>query len=245
MKKLILTSLCVLFFAGTALADWNPGDSYKMHYPQLPDPTGWDVQANDPELADDWLCTGTGPVSDIHIWYSVFGDEYSAILQGGVVRIYSDSPDPDDDGPLFSHPDKKLWEWVFSIDDPRVSSRLYGTGDQGWYNPRNEEVYANNHDNIYQLNIVDIPDPFEQKEGEVYWLALQLNATFAMGWKTSLDHWNDDAVWSNGTIGGPWNELCDPYTGQSLDMAFVITPEPATVALLGLGALSLIRKKRA
>jgi hypothetical protein len=242
MKRLIATTcLCVLLVACTALADWMPGDPYKMHFPQLPDPYGWDVRANEPELADDWLCTQTGPVLDIHIWYSIFGDYDQAELQGGIVRIYSDSPDPDGEGELFSHPNEKLWEYPFGAQELIFA----GEGKQGWYDPRTQEVYPDNHYLYYQLNLVDIPEPFIQKEGEVYWLALQLNTNFTMGWKTSLDHWNDDAVWSNGTIGGPWQELRDPLTGRSLDMAFVITPEPATVALLGLGALSLIRKKRA
>ena len=42
----------------------------------------------------------------------------------------------------------------------------------------------------------------------------------AVGWKTSLEHFRDDAVW-----GGPdnWNPLFDPITGETLDLAFVIT----------------------
>jgi hypothetical protein len=61
------------------------------------------------------------------------------------------------------------------------------------------------------------------------------------GWKTSLDHWNDDAVWSvPGTI---WQELRDPATGESLDLAFVITPEPATLSALLLGILALCRRR--
>jgi hypothetical protein len=64
-----------------------------------------------------------------------------------------------------------------------------------------------------------------------------------VGWKTSWMHWNDDAVWR--LVGGmPWYELTDPITGESLDMAFVITPEPTTMALLGLGAMALMRRKR-
>jgi hypothetical protein len=244
MKRLILTTcLCVLFFAGTTSAHWNPGEPNK--WVQLPDPYGWDVRANEPELADDWLCTSTGPVSDIHIWYSIFSDYSLAELQGGVVRIYANNPD----GPGgFSQPDGKAqWEWYFSITDSRVSSRWYGEGEQGWFDPRgqeDEDYYLDNHINYYQLNLVDVPDPFEQKEGETYWLALQLNTNWTMGWKTSSDHWGDDAVYSDGIIGGPWQELLDPLTGRSLDMAFVITPEPATICLLGLGTLILLRRKR-
>src|SRR5262245_12758426 len=66
-------------------ADWNQGDPFKMHYPQLPEltSTGLDVLATaqgpgsaSPSkiLADDWLCTFTGPVSDIHIWGSWLND---------------------------------------------------------------------------------------------------------------------------------------------------------------------------
>ena len=52
MKKLILTSLCVLFVSGTAMADWLPGMPAKWE--QLPDPCGWDVLATEPKiLADD------------------------------------------------------------------------------------------------------------------------------------------------------------------------------------------------
>ena len=41
----------------------------------------------------------------------------------------------------------------------------------------------------------------------------------------------------------PWRELIDPRTGISLDMAFVITPEPATLALLTLGAIAVLRRR--
>ena len=55
--------------ARPASADWSPGDGHKMHRPQLPDPAGWDVAVSSPgyRLADDWGCTATGPVTDIHM----------------------------------------------------------------------------------------------------------------------------------------------------------------------------------
>jgi len=43
MKRLMITSLCVLFANSIAFADWAPGDPHKMHFPQEPDPYGWDV----------------------------------------------------------------------------------------------------------------------------------------------------------------------------------------------------------
>ena len=66
-----------------------------------------------------------------------------------------------------------------------------------------------------------------------------------LGWKTSLDHWNDDAVWTREPPA--WEELIDP-TGASMDMASAITgipvPEPATVALVGTGLLGLLALRR-
>ena len=54
-----------------ALADWDPGDCFKMHYPQLPpeliDPLlpSMDVAFQLGRLADDWECTYDGEVTDI------------------------------------------------------------------------------------------------------------------------------------------------------------------------------------
>jgi len=40
-----------------------------MHYPQLPDTDGWDVDATMPiTVVDDWTCSETGWVKDIHFW---------------------------------------------------------------------------------------------------------------------------------------------------------------------------------
>jgi hypothetical protein len=90
----------------------------------------------------------------------------------------------------------------------------------------------------------------------VYWLGVQAFTTDSdaqFGWKTSTDHWNDDSVFWDPTSGS-WLELKYPmhdlvgtpllYGGQSMDMAFVITPEPTTICLLGFGALSLLRSRK-
>ena len=57
--KIVGIFVCtLLIFGGTiAVADWNEGDGHKMHYPQLPDPNGWDVDFHDWMLADDWQCS--------------------------------------------------------------------------------------------------------------------------------------------------------------------------------------------
>jgi hypothetical protein len=69
-----------------------------------------------------------------------------------------------------------------------------------------------------------------------------------LGWKTAdLDaypvpytgnHYMDDAVWYN-EFTHQFEELVDEQ-GHSMDLAFVITPEPATLSLLALGGLALV-----
>ena len=54
----------------------------------------------------------------------------------------------------------------------------------------------------------------------------------SFGWKTSYEHWNDDAVWGYGSepFGGPWGELVYPpqheFAGQSIDLAFRLGGTP-------------------
>ncbi len=43
--KSVLAAIAALGLALPALADWDPSDGHKMHYPQLPDPVGWDVKS--------------------------------------------------------------------------------------------------------------------------------------------------------------------------------------------------------
>jgi hypothetical protein len=92
----------------------------------------------------------------------------------------------------------------------------------------------------YQMWLYSCPIPaaywFQQAEGTIYWLDIQatpLAEPARFGWKTSIDHWNDDAVWAMGAEGGDpltWNELRyppgHPMFPESIDLAFQVQGQP-------------------
>lgn len=251
MKKISRSVFCALpalMVAGSAGADWFPGDPHKMHFPQLPDPNGWDVAATVAQsLADDWQCSATGPVSDIHLWGS-WMEDVAGTIANVHVSIYSNVPA--DAQIQFSRPGDQLWSRSFGPQDFSVIDP-WGTGNQGWFDPGAEEFSTQDHSLFHQINIENIQQPFEQQVGEVYWLEISVSVTGApggpppsWGWKTSQNHFMDDAVWSDNPGPREWNELIDPVTGESLDLAFVITPSPGTAALLGIGGLLGTSRRR-
>lgn len=273
MSKVLNISIAVLLLTTPAWADWDPQPlddptNHKMHYPQLPDPNGWDVDVTVGFVADDWKCSSTGPVDDIHFWISAEGDNWGNGIDFIDVTIYDDVPAGTDPDPTvtWSHPGEEKWTSrvqdqppaaggdgdVFTIREPALQ------GVQGWYAPYEPYYTLSDHVNYWQVNIQNILNPFEQELGTTYWLEIHIipNALTAeqvgqgmlnpfFGWKTSLDHWNDDAVYED--IDYNWQELYDPRPGfveQSLDMAFVITPEPATLIVLALGLIPVLLKRR-
>jgi len=248
-RTITLCAITGLVFAtAPAAADWFTGDGHKMHFPQLPDPSGWDVYGVTPMmLADDWQCSETGPVSDIHVWGS-WRQDNPGVINEVRVSIYENIPDDPTNPDSYSQPGALLWAQGFDASQLAIIDP-YGSGEQGWYEPAAGVAVQNDHHNFHQINIENITNPFIQNVGEVYWLGISLTVeddpTGPMwGWKTSQDHFMDNAVWS--TPGAGWKELYDPVIDppQQLDLAFVITPEPGSLSLLVLGALTLVYRSR-
>jgi hypothetical protein len=195
------TTDAVRFYQGCPR--WRPGDPVKMHYAQHPDEKGWNVQSNYlRRLADDWMCTETGPVKDIHFWGSFLGGIRERIKYF-YLEIYSDVP-AGVDYP-YSHPGTLLWADTVAdyVMTPLTPGLL-----EGFYDPYSGGFVANDHNEYWQYDIlVRQAKWFNQTAGTIYWLSISAelaDTTLGQrwGWKSSINHYNDDAVYQPFAIPG-------------------------------------------
>jgi hypothetical protein len=233
----LLTVLALL----PARAHWPNANATK--WVQFPDPKGYDILVGQPQgaagqlpliIADDFLCRKSGPITDIHIWASWFGDNPDPTLPI-TLSIWTDVPK--NAANPFSHPGSLLWSQRFLPSQYTVKA-VQSANEQFWIpTPPPKGTIAGPDHIIYQYNF-NPPNPFIQ-EGTAanpitYWLAVSAGTnTSIFGWKTTAtNNWNDDAVWGHvqpdgSTAVGDWLDMHDPLdtsaNPKSLDMAFALT----------------------
>lgn len=212
---------------------------------QKPDlsPTGIDVNATEPFiLADDFQCTVTGPITDIHLWGSWYHDLLPMQDPSQVVFRLSIHKDiPAAQSPTgYSMPGEPLWHREFLPGQFMVRPSATEI-NEGWMDPPERYEFPGDHvcwEYDFQIDGGQFIQRGTPERPEVYWLDVQAKPMMGealFGWKTSLDHWNDDAVWGQGIepYPGPWQELRYPpghnMAGQSVDLAFAITGEALQV----------------
>lgn len=223
-------------------------------------------------IADDFSVSSNRLMTDVHLWGSWLDDKYPMFGAGELefyLAIYDDIP-AYTDGISYSRPGNLLWqtdgghEHGIKADSYRVYEDDLQEGYYAPRYPRNQSIYQPEGDTVcWQYNFYFDPEgAFELEADKVYWLqAAAVNigqlppseeGSAYFGWKTSNQHYNDVAVLKDWNILPPempeWQMLKypngHPLAGGGIDLAFVITPEPATVLLLGLGGLLLRRKRK-
>src|SRR5262249_31592874 len=133
--------------------------------------------------------------------------------------------------------DPPLWQRIVAPS----AQRLYSQGAEQFYDPNINQIVGTDTQ-IWQYNFVNIPEPFIQQQGKVYWLDVQAlvpdGSNLVFGWKTTnpqdprTPHFLDDGVYADtaGFAGPPITPYLPlvypaghPYAGLSMDLAFVIT----------------------
>ena len=196
--------------------------------------TGVDVDNSRVQLADDFKCTMSGPITDIHIWTSFLNDilpPNGPASLGFTLTLYADVPAASPQVP-YSHPGIVLWKKHFGPGQYKAGLCLNERAEW-WFDPVIREWRFPGDTQIYQYDFyISEDEAFRQREGTIYWLGMKYDSVdssgLALGWKSSLEHWNDDACYLD-TVGPAvmWRELRygekHPMAGKSMDLAFALT----------------------
>ena len=179
-------------------------------------------------LADDFLCTNTGPITDIHLWGSWLNDQIDPNAQF-TLAIYSDVPTNAVNS--FSHPGNKLWSQIYLPGQynwcvPATVVENFTTGDGCGMGITTNLCHlcfpvplpANSTNTFYQTGTIYAKTN--------YWLSVMVQGTNFFGWKTSTNAYNDYAVGAAGVSQpgpGDWFQIDVPFQPN---MAFMIVPPP-------------------
>ncbi|MGB2819634.1 MAG: GEVED domain-containing protein, partial [Phycisphaerae bacterium] len=222
-----------------------PDNAKWVQWPDLT-PHGIDIKVDgtDPRsvLADDFECTQTSLLTDVHLWGSWLDDRVGEI-ENIHLSIHADDPIGDEGmrpDNLWSMPGELLWQYDAPPDAADLFYELPEPYREWWWDPMGGVLMPDGDSQVWQVDIkIDPagPDGVFRQEGtpeepKIYWLDVHVDTLGGeFGWKTRQfpDHFMDDAVFSDGDN---WRDLHypagHPYGGadpSSIDMAFMLTFE--------------------
>jgi hypothetical protein len=184
-------------------------------------------------LADDFKCTNSGPITDIHLWESWTGDVPDP-NQFFTLGIWSDVPAGVTTN--YSHPGTLLWTETFT--NGQYGICFYTNAPETVYGyiffPGSLSVYGNTTNLFYLCFHPTTPFPQQGSQASPtnYWLSVYAPLSH---WKSSSDAYNDSAV-AGFYPGAGWSPIPDPVLGGQLNFAFKITtatntPTPPVVCV--------------
>src|SRR2546422_4454821 len=173
-----LACLCLILVATPAQAHWPNTNATK--FVQMPDlsTNGMDIFfVNYPTiLADDFVCTNTGPVTDVHLWISSIED---APTTGGQfeLSIWDDVPGDPAAG-IPSHPGKRLWSEIFGPGQYEiVAPWAVNLQEQFWNLDASPPQFFGPDTKLFQYNFYP-KNPFTQTgtplTNVIYWLGVSM-----------------------------------------------------------------------
>ena len=195
-------------------------------------------------LADDFKCTTTGPITDIHLWGSWLSDT-KGLVTNFWIGIYSDVPAMTNlpTGQVIpSHPGILLWYQTFGLGqyhEEQVNTNV----EEAFYDPISKTVVGFDLHPWYYCFYPDPANRFVQQGTAStptnYWLAVyaQLgDQTSLFGWKNSSSNYNDAAVWgtvdASGKPSGNWQSITNAQNLLPINLSFKLTttnnPPPPT-----------------
>jgi hypothetical protein len=248
--------LWLAFAATPARADWPNEHPTKYHQPPDLTPAGYNVFAatgpGSPAapgqplvLADDFPCTQTGPITDIHIWASWLGDSAALNIAPIPITLGIWSDVPASPGAATSHPGVLLWSQTFLPGGAlpghyKIAPKGFAPSPFWDPDPPPAGNIMGNDSILWQYNFYADPANAFVQQGTAtaptnYWLSVSTGTnTATFGWRVSAAHYNDNSVFghldpSGTTPLNDWQPMFDPKDpAQRLDLAFAITTTPQT-----------------
>ena len=209
---------------------------------QLPDMfSGWNLQSQwdaidgEPNVirADNWWCPDGRPITDVHWWGSYLFNQIPQENMTFEISIHANDPGTNLPGQL-------LYREMFDLDPRGIAS----------------EGLDANQEEVFQYKVY-LETPFQQTEGEIYWLDIVAltpdQKRWPMwGWHTAIQAQMQELEGAAITDAPPdpanpdRPDLDRPWQNAQYDMAFELTtiPEPSLVALFGLGVFAAWRRFR-
>jgi hypothetical protein len=206
-----------------------------VKYEQLPNiDAGLDVWNDNDALADDFVCTNPGPITDIHIWGSWLKNQIGTNTLTFWLGIYSDVQPNPLNGLTNSQPGNLLWSQSFA--PGQYAEELWALGTQEQFLDPNPPAIIGPDNNVYYYCFYPT-NPFVQQglatEPKTYWLAAYVTGPagtpYQYGWKTALTVQNDISVhvpWPGVPPAGGWKPTFESVAGAGnipLDLAFRLT----------------------